>query len=363
MFEHYKSRMAHRGFDMSEMLRMQSNMVIEQTWDRDPNYRRVYIVRVSHGLPEVTDKHELVDVKFNVDTYQRVGTYEPAYHIQFRHGAEKHNSDIAVGSYVYMADEDDEWKWWIIVGLDERPQFRQYIILETNWVLKWIADNKIHTCLAVQRYKDGSGSGLALGSNITSVDDTTSIWVPTNTSTQTIGYNQRFLISDVGRVPALCYEVSKISDTSPVGITKFGLTQTTFNDKTDNVELMIANYSDSAILPIEPNEDVVTSTIFKITYNGTKPTIKVGGNARIFTAQLPDDNHFDIKWSIFDGINTYGNIYDNYVEVFGDYTVETKDRAMSIKVSNNYNLIGTTLTIVAECADGSTGSIQVEVVG
>ena len=242
MFEHYKSRMAHRGANMSEMLRMQSNMVIEQTWDRDPNFRRVYVVKVSSGLPKVTKQHELIDVKFNVETYQKLTSDEPAYLLQFRHGAEKHNPDIAVGSYVYMEDEDGEWKWWLLVALDERPQFRQYHILETNWTLKWIVDNKIHTCLAVQRYQNSYSSGLQSGSRITGVDDMTAIWVPTNSSTQTIGYNQRFLISDVGRTPALCYEVSKISDTSPIGLIKFSLAQTTFNESTDNVDLMIADY-------------------------------------------------------------------------------------------------------------------------
>ena len=56
MYEAYKNRMAYRGNNMSEMLRMQSNMVIEQTWDRDPNARKVYVVKVNRGLPEVTDK-------------------------------------------------------------------------------------------------------------------------------------------------------------------------------------------------------------------------------------------------------------------------------------------------------------------
>ena len=82
MFEHYKSRMAHRGANMSEMLRMQSNMVVEQTWDRDPNYRRVYVVKVSSGLPKITDKHELIDVKFNIDTYHKITSDEPAYLLQ-----------------------------------------------------------------------------------------------------------------------------------------------------------------------------------------------------------------------------------------------------------------------------------------
>ena len=61
MFEDYKNRMTYRGKNMSEMLRMQSNMVIEQTWDRDPNYRQVYVGKGNSGLPEVTAEHELID--------------------------------------------------------------------------------------------------------------------------------------------------------------------------------------------------------------------------------------------------------------------------------------------------------------
>ena len=104
-------------------------------------------------------------------------------------------------------------------------------------------------------------------------------------------------------------------------------------------------------------------SVFDITYNGTKPTIKVGGSAKVFTAQLPSDNYFDVKWSISDGDNRYDGTYDNDTNVFGDYTVITEDRTMSIKVAKNYNLIGTILTIVAECADGSTGSVKAEVIG
>ena len=363
MFEHYKYRMANRGRNIGEMLRAQSTMVIEQTWHNDPNARQVYVVKVAYGLPYVTDEHELVDVKFNVDTYQKVGSDEPAYHLQFRHGAEKRNPDIGVGSYVYMEDEDGEWKWWLITALDERPQFRQYIILECNWTLKWVVDNKIHSCLAVQRYQNSYSSGISDGSRIAGVNDMTAIWVPTNSSTQTIGYNQRFIISDVGRVPALCYEVSKISDTSPVGLVKFSLKQTEFNEKTDNAEDMIADYYQSEFEPTEYGNESVEVDTFEVTYNGTKSTVKVGGSPKIFTAQLPKDNSFDIIWKLSDGEKTYGGIYDNYEQTFGDYTITTNDRVMTVKVAHNYKLVGTILTISAECADGSSGSVQVEVIG
>lgn len=362
MFENYKNRMARRGRNMSEMLRMQSNMVIEQTWNNDPNVRRVYVVKVARGLPTVTDKHELIDVKFNVDTYQKVGSDEPAYHLQFRSGAEKLNSDIGIGSYVYMEDEDGEWKWWMIVSFDERPQFRQYHIIECNWKFGWVIDGKIYYHLGILR--NGSSMREADENSYTSVVNGNMIcWMATNVETQAIGYNQRFLISDAGRMPPLCYSVSTISDSMPLGITKFIMSQTTFDPNHDNADLMLANYEGSEFIPKEPTEDTELDAIFDVSYNGTKPTVKVGGSPKIFTAQLPEDNHFDIKWSLSDGINTYGGVYENYTQTFGDYTVVTNDRVMTVKVASNYNLIGTVLTISAECADGSTGTVQVEVIG
>lgn len=151
MFEAYRNRMAVRGNSMSDMLRKQSNMVIEQTWDRDPNARKVYVVKVDSGLPQVTVNHELIDVKFNIKTYQSITSDEVAYMLQFRHGEEKRRPEIAIGSYVYMEDEDGEWKWWILVHCDERPSFRQWQILETNWEFGWVKNGKIYHCLGIQR--------------------------------------------------------------------------------------------------------------------------------------------------------------------------------------------------------------------
>lgn len=355
MFDNYKSRMAHRGSNMSEMLRMQSNAVIEATWDRDPNFRRVYVVRVDHGVPEVTDKHELIDVKFNVESYQTIASDEPAYLLQFRHGAEKRNSDIRIGSYVYMEDEDGEWKWWLLVSLDERPQFRQYHILECNWILKWIFNNTMHTCLAVQRYQSSYSSGLKSGVYLMGVNDATAIWTPSNVSTQTIGYNQRFLISDVGRDPALCYEVSKISDTSPCGIIKFSLAQTAFNDKTDNLDEMIADYWSSAIEPTDPGiEQEVTGTA-SITYSGTKPTIKVGGSWKTFTPVFSAEGATVAQWLISDENGDISGDAENY-------TIEYNGELMKLKVVTNYYLIGKVLIVQVVGSDGSRAEVAIEVV-
>lgn len=355
MFEHYKSRMAHGGANMSEMLRMQSNMIIEQTWDHDPNYRRVYVVKASRGLPEVTDRHELVDVKFNVDTYQKVGADEPAYHLQFRHGAEKLNPDIGVGSYVYMADEDGDWKWWMILGLDERPAFRQYHIAECNWKFGWVSDGKIYYHLGILR--NGSATREVDENSYTTVVNGNAIaWMATNADTQLIDHKQRFLISDTGRKTPLCYGVGNITDTMPLGITKFVLSQKTFDPIHDNAELMLANYYAGSVEPIEPDIEQELSGTASITFSGTKPTIKVGGSWKIFTPVFSVEGTTVDKWLISDENGDISGDTENY-------TIERDGELLKLKVAANYYLIKKTLIVQVVGSDKSTAQVEVEIVG
>lgn len=352
MFDHYKSRMAHRGRNMSEMLRMQSNMVIEQTWNNDPNARRVYVVKVARGLPQVTDTHELIDVKFNVDTYQKAGSDEPAYHLQFRHGAEKRNADIAVGSYVYMENEDGEWQWWLILGCDERPQFRQYHIVECNYKLGWIVDNTVRHHLVVLR--GGSSGDVDENSYTSTVDGTLSVWMPTTNDAVTIGYNQRFLISDEKRVVPLAWETSKIEDTQPFGITKLKLKQSTFDAAHDNADLMLAGYFADGIEPVELDIEQELSGTAIISYSGMKPTIKVGGSAKTFTPVFSVEGTTVEKWLVS----------DENGDISGDanYTIERDGENLKIKVGLNYNLIGTVIIVQLVGSDGSTAELRVEVI-
>ena len=355
MFEHYKSRMAHRGANMSEMLRMQSNMVIEQTWDRDPNYRCVYVVRVNSGLPEVTAKHELIDVKFNIKTYQAITSDEVSYMLQFRHGEEKRHPEIDIGSYVYMEDEDGEWKWWLLCHLDERPAFRQYQILECNWTLGWVVNNKIYHCLAVQRVQQSYNSGSWDGDRLTFTDNVTSVWLPTNNDTLTIGYNQRFLISDEKRFPPICYQTSKIEDTQPLGLTKLKFTQETYNPTTDNYELMLADYYNSNITPEVSNIEEELVGTAAIAYSGTKPTIKVGGSWKTFTPAFSDETVTVSKWTIS----------DENGDISGDtnYIIERDGDLLKLKVSLNYYLIGKVLIIQLIGSDGSAAEVSIEIIG
>lgn len=356
MFESYKNRMAVRGRSTGDMLRKQSNMVVEQTWDRDPNARKVYVVRVDSGLPKVTEENELIDCKFSVKTYTNITSDEPAYWMQFRHGEEKRHPDIGIGSYVYMENEDGEWTWWLLVHKDDRPMFRQYQVLETNYIFKWIFDGKVCSVLGVQRIQQSYNSGSWDGDRITFVDNVTAMIVPTNSDTVKIGYNQRFIISDSKRYPPLVYQVSKIEDTQQHGLTTFKFTQETFDAAHDNAELGICNYYSSQIEPITPDQQAdIKQPAIIITYSGTKPEIKVGGNYKTFTPVFRNETTTVSKWAISD---ENGDVSEDT-----NYTIKYADNQMKLKIARNYNLIGKVLIIKATGSDGSAGEIKIEVVG
>lgn len=355
MFESYRNRMALSGNSVGEMLRRQSNAVIEQTWERDPNARQVYVVKVNSGLPEVKAEHELIDIKFNVKTYSNITSDEPSYWMQFRHGEEKRNPDIGIGSYVYMEDEDHEWKWWMIQHLDERPFFRQYQILECNYTFRWITDGKIYETLGIQRVQQSYNSGSWDGDRFTFVDNITSAILPTNSDTVTISYNHRFMITDPRRPTPLVWAVSKVEDTTPLGLTVLKFTQETYSPTLDNKELMLCNYYSSEIQPEQHDKISDLYAMATITYSGTKPTLKVGGNFKTFIASFSNQSATVERWLISD---ENGNITadENYVIEYDN------NNNLKLKVARNYELIGTVLIIQAIGTDGSTAEIQMEVV-
>ena len=109
------------------------------------------------------------------------------------------------------------------------------------------------------------------------------MWLPTNEDTKTILYDTKFLKSSPGRYPPLAWKVSKIEDTATEGISKFTMTQEQFNPATDNVELMVADYWESAVEPeIKETEENPTISDLEITYSGA-PTVKAGGGYKKFT--------------------------------------------------------------------------------
>lgn len=321
MYELYKKRVSSTGSYMGEALKKQSDAIMDATFTRDIAYRKCYI----NGEP--------VDAKYIVHAYYTISKDAVDYHIQFRPGVH-----YPIGTYIDIPDDVGEYHRWLLLNRSDEPQFPKYNALKCNWIFKWIVDGVIHEQLGILRLRNNYNSGLWSDYLTTTPENQTQFIVPTNQNTQTIYYNQRFLISD-NHINPIAWEVSKIEDTSPLGITYITLKQDLFNPNTDNKELMLADYYTTPVLP----KDEENSSIL---YNG-QAELKVGGSFKSF--HYSSDFRDDMKWKI-------EGIPDN------KYNFEESGDTIKIQIINDYELIGSTLTLSVTSNNKVISSLQIGVV-
>ena len=178
--------------------------------------------------------------------------------------------------------------------------------------------------------------------------------LPTNDDTRTMMYDTKFLIGDEKRYPPIAWKVSKIQSSLNGDITRFTMTQEQFNPATDNAELMIANYYQSAVEPDTVElEETPTISDLEIVYSG-QPSVRAGGGYKKFTLKTRIDGKLvdtvgDVEWSI-DFSSGDSSKLETYVS----------GNVFKVKCLNDYSLIGKTFTISAK-HEYSSKSIVVEV--
>lgn len=359
MFEDYRNRMAIWGSYMGETMRMQSDTVVDAIWMNSVATRPVCVKVVDSGLPpeytSVDEFDEVLWAHFEPNQKYNVTKDEVDFFLTFRPGDIQKHPEIKIGSYVSIPNVDNIPEWYLIMFIDNDNELRRAHILKTNWILKWVTDGKIYNSLVCLRQANSYNSGSWDGDRLTFVDNILGVFCPTNSDTLTIGYNQRMIVSDPDRRPPLVWTVSKIEDIIPPGITKFRFTQENFDPSHDNAELGLADYYSSEITP-EYSDQLINVGTATITYTGAKPTIKVGGNFKIFTANFSKEGVTPRSWLVSDGITTFS-------ESTGDYTIEYDNGKLKLKVAQNYYLVEKVLTIQVIGTDGSTTNLEVEVIG
>lgn len=180
-------------------------------------------------------------------------------------------------------------------------------------------------------------------------------FAPTNDDTKTIYYDCKFLKSVPGRYPPLAWKISKCEDTLVDGITRFTMTQEMFNPATDNAELMIGNYYESAVEPeILETEEIPTVSDLEIAYSG-KPAVRAGGGFKKFALKSRIDGKLvdcaeEVKWSVDFSDGDLSQLETSAV-----------DNVFKVKCLNDYSLIGKTFTITAIAEHGST-SLIIEII-
>lgn len=297
MLDAFRARMARQGDTQNQAYLKQSDMIINETFSRDPAYRKVVLTHAPSNMYNVE-----FDAKYLVQSYYNITKDEVDYYLQFRPHVQ-----VPIGSYVDVPDDNGVFERWLIVAYDDRPQFPLYYILKCNWTLKWVYEGKVYKVLGVLRNQNSYNSGVWTDYATTSVENQNKFWMPTTPYTQIVNYNQRVLINDKGREIPIAWMVSKVEDVQPVGITKLTFTQQLAVLHEDCGKYGIANWCECTD-HTTPKSDVCKTCLYKepiyidagielpkpelprgkIVYNGKDATLRVGGGAKTLTALFWD---------------------------------------------------------------------------
>jgi hypothetical protein len=163
------------------------------------------------------------------------------------------------------------------------------------------------------------------------------------------------MITDSRRPTPLVWAVSKVEDSTPIGLITLKFTQETYSPTLDNKELMLCNYYSSEIAPEDSKVEIVDRGTVSIMYNGVSPTVKVGGSYKVFTPVFSNQSATVSKWTIDDENGDISSDTNNYTIVYDD-------QKLKLKVAQNYLLIKKVLIVKVYGTDGSTAELKVEVV-
>lgn len=148
----------------------------------------------------------------------------------------------------------------------------------------------------------------------------------------------------------LVFEVSKIEDAFPCGVTKITLKQDHFNKNTDNTELRICDYYDSPVTPQEPIIEDIT-----LSCSGSTRALRVGGSKRNISV-ITDTKGLAVTWSYeFNGNKL------SVDELSNDFEISEGENTLSIKALLNYDNLGKVIKITATLPNKQPSSIELEV--
>jgi hypothetical protein len=328
---------------IGEQIKEMSNMVMNETFSNTTTYR--------NGMIYDCNMNEIQNMEFK---FIKTKTYtiekdQVEYWVQFRPGVNPEiNFDTSkdqkhrFGYYIDILDDNTKlYEKWLIVGKDV-SEFDRYNVLKCNWLFEWLDENRVYRkCLGCVRDRNSYNSGVWSDGFTTSVENQTAFIVPTNDITMAIDYGKRFMITDNTIYPKT-YEVTKMMDTFPLGVTKVVLKQCHYNEHIDLCGIdeeffgdedihMICNYFESGIKP-SPNK-LISSISW--TLSDVNEKLYVHGQPQVIKA-IPNEymETFETcEWHIFIDDEDYTNKLEELVDYL-DLSLDPTTNTLTIAAIN-----------------------------
>lgn len=328
----YKKILNPNPLTVGQARQAQANMIMEKTWNRDLQSKICYIYDYYHDSepdknynlhPDKDNKKTPIEAKYIVTTYGSLSKDQVEYHLQFRPSQDcpleyysealeqRYGAEFPIGLYIDIPDEKGIYRKWLICSRDYDLQFISYSILPCNYYFHWIRDNKKYKMWGVARLRNSYNSGLWTDYKFTTIENQDQLWLPSNDISDDLYYtddfkNQRIIVSARIKKP-LVWQVSKVENLHPLGINKFTVAQTEFNqftdyivpiEEADSVYEMYADYRAEGLEPQDIKEENVFYIHSEIKCVGNSNKIKLGGNYKTLSIHFYDSNN-----SIVDNIS------------------------------------------------------------
>lgn len=397
-FNTYKSILGTDNIGQAH--KVESDMVINSTWDNSLETRTAYFYDVAHDSDpfrlkdmqsdNVADKVP-ISIKYLENSSQTYAKDTVTYHIQFRPGEDfkdlpydsyykdhfenRWGAECPVGLYCDIPDNNGVYRRWLVVGLANfyNAQFSTYEILPCNYTFSWVAQGKKFNVAGVTRTQSSYTSGVWQANDFRTPDDTMKFLLPLTADTARLSYNHRMVVDtkvDVrrGQIPRV-FQITKVDRLDSNGLCMYTIKQDLWNADTDYIEYtdtvnydpasirgMYCNYYSST--PIREKEEASTVTI---TFFGPKPEVKVGGGYKKLAVSFSDSTEMkDGQWSFeLDGKDAENDILAR--------TSEQNERLapneIQVKINDDASLIGKQLIAKYTTTSGETGSLVLSIVG
>lgn len=373
--------------------KMQSDMIMDATFDQDIQYQVGYFFDYYHTTPEnrlklegfdpVTDPNPVpVDVKFIAHSKKTYEKDEVTMHIQFRPGhacavdyydevfGKRYNARYPVGLYVWLRGEDDIYRRWLVVATADRDenQFPTWEVLRCDDIFRWVKNGKFYEFPGVSRSQNSYNSGLWLDYKFQQPEDQTKFALPLNRDTEHLYYNTRLIIDAAVKTEPRAWLISKINRANSKGIAIYTTTQDLFNQHTDkadydedgNVVAWWADWYSSNIepTPIDAPTDSSSSITSVITCSG-KQQFKVGGSDKTFSVTFYDGNQEVIDHEVGSWAFKIGDA--DAASLLTTTAVPGTPNKIKVKFDGGDDHIGKILTITHTSGD-VVSSLDIEVV-
>lgn len=349
----FERRMKAKGRSGGEAVRNGTYAIEQKTFRNVPSWRDAKLYDCNMKLLE-----EHVDIKFKYSQSYTINKDQVEWLVRFRPDFFPEKKYIQadnierMGFYLEFDDaKSGAIEKWLLLGRNDKDIFVSYNVLKCNWTFKWIVDGIIYESLGCVRDRNNYNSGVWSDGFVTSVEDQSLFIVPTNNITMTIDYDTRFMLSD-NHINPTTYEVSKLNDVVPMGVSKITLKQDHYNRVRDNIELKICDY----YTPVSPVPESNNRNQLRLKYSGISPTLTIGGSKRIIEIENASDSEV-YTWDFY----LDGNFLDSH-KLMEYFICTLSNERVVIRTLTDYTLIGKILKIVVTNIVGDSAFIELEVV-